>query len=84
MTLRSGGRPSYQMIYREARGVYWNADEGAVESNALTETSEITEIAHRMIDVTSACGIQVLLHPEVKWRNLTMEQIGQIQNAFLE
>ena len=66
LVLGSGGDPSYQFIYREARGVYWNHNAGAFRGTERQKWSIAKWYGH-IVDVCADIGITLVLSGTVEW-----------------
>ncbi|TLU59460.1 hypothetical protein FE810_16960 [Thalassotalea litorea] len=56
LVLASGGKPSYQYIYREASEVYWDSDRKAFKAPSPREWSH-ADWFHHIIKVAAQIGI---------------------------
>ena len=66
LVLDSGGDPSYQHVYREARGVYWNNDVGAFRGTEQINWTFGEWFAH-IVEVCGEIGIALRLGDAVEW-----------------
>jgi len=69
VVLESGGKPSYQLIYREAAEVYWDNDLKAFKSPAPRKWSN-SDWYHHIIKVARNCSISLLLTDKTTWVNV--------------
>ena len=73
LILRSGGKPSYQYIYREAAEVYWDADEKGFKAPAPRTWDHHKWFLHIEQLVASSLGVDLLLTEETGWENVPTE-----------
>ena len=66
LVLSSGGNASYQHVYREARGVYWNNDVGAFRGTEQIEWTFAEWFAH-IVEVCGDIGINLRLGSTIEW-----------------
>ena len=66
LVLGSGGNASYQHVYREARGVYWNNDVGAFRGTERMKWTFAGWFAH-IVEVCGDIGITLYLGRTVEW-----------------
>ena len=66
LVLASGGDESYQHVYREARGVYWDNEKGAFRGTERVKWSVSEWFAH-IVAVCSDIGITLVLSDNVDW-----------------
>jgi len=69
LILKSGGNNSYQYVYREAAGVYWEPDLKGFISTEPKDWSYITWFSH-MIKIVKQVGIDLKLTNQTKWSGL--------------
>ena len=73
------GDPSYQYIYREAAGVYWDGKRKAFKSTPIREWSCSMWFAHIVKVVLAGLGVGLRLGSNVSWINIPDEQKMKIQ-----
>ena len=66
LVLGSGGNASYQHVYREARGVYWNNEAGAFRGTEQIKWTFAEWFAH-IVEVCGDIGITLCLGQAVEW-----------------
>ena len=66
LVLGSDGNASYQHVYREARGVYWNNDVGAFRGTEQIKWTFAEWFAH-IVEVCGDIGITLHLGSTVEW-----------------
>ena len=72
LVLASGGKPSYQYIYREAAEVYWDNERKAFKAPVPREWSHSDWYQH-IIKVTTNIGITLVLTKDTNWVNVPAE-----------
>lgn len=77
--LAGSGQPSYQYVYREARGVYWDGERSAFKFAELGKWSKARTFGH-IVDVCSSCGIKLRLKEEVDYAGLSLDEISGIRD----
>ena len=83
LVLASGGDASYQYIYREARGVYWDNELGAFRGTERVKWTLVEWFAH-IIAVCSDIGVALSLGDAVEWVGVTdkdKQEILALQTA---
>ena len=70
LVVGSGGKPEYQYIYGEARGVCWNKDARGFEGTERIEWSYPEWFAH-IVNVCGDVGVHLRLSEEVEWVNVS-------------
>ncbi len=66
IVLEGDGRPEYQYIYREAKGVYWDDGASAFKGTPRREWSFAKWFRH-ILEVCSDVGVSLRLGPSVEW-----------------
>ena len=82
LALRSGGRPEYQYVYREAKGVYWDHEAGAFKGTPQKEWSFARWFRH-ILEVCGDVGVALHLGPSVEWIAIPTVDRQEIE-AFFE
>lgn len=77
VVLKSGGKPSYQLIYREAAEVSWDNQLKAFKSPAPRKWSH-SDWYHHIIKVTENCDISLVLTDATSWVNIPPETKAEI------
>ncbi|TFV92319.1 hypothetical protein E4K72_19820 [Oxalobacteraceae bacterium OM1] len=67
LVLRSGGKPSYQHVYRGAKGVRWNPADGSFEFQGGAQWSAERSVRHVMGVLRDEIGIEGVLDAEKIW-----------------
>ena len=66
LVLGSGGNASYQYVYRESKGVYWNNDVGAFRGTEQIKWTFAEWFAH-IVEVCGDIGIILRLGKTIEW-----------------
>lgn len=66
LVLGSGGDASYEHVYREARGVYWNNEVGAFRGTEQVKWTFAEWFAH-IVEVCRDIGVTLHLGSTVEW-----------------
>lgn len=72
VVLASGGKPGYQMIYREAAEIYWDNECKGFKAPAPRKWSH-ADWFHHIVKVTGNCSIALKLMDSTKWVNVPNE-----------
>lgn len=78
--LESQGESMYQYVYREAAGVYWDADRNGFKSTQIKEWSCAQWFKQIVGVVRSGLGIELTLGANVIWLNVPEKQKVEIQS----
>lgn len=71
LRLASGGRPSYQYIYRASAGVYWDQEKYAFKLAARANDDYAKCFAHMLKILEDEMGLQLRLSDEATWINIS-------------
>jgi len=77
VVLASGGKPGYELIYREAAEVYWDDERKGFRAPTPKKWSH-SDWFHHIVKVTRACNIKLILTNKTVWVNVpqgTKEEI---------
>jgi hypothetical protein len=66
LVLGSGGNASYQYIYREARGVYWDNNAGGFRGTERVKWTIVEWFAH-IVEVCAGIGVRLELSDTIEW-----------------
>jgi hypothetical protein len=66
LVLGSGGDASYQHVYREASGVYWDNNVGAFKGTERIKGTIVDWFAH-IVEVCGDIGVTLFLASTVEW-----------------
>ena len=80
VTLKSGGKSSYQYIYREAAGVHWYNEISSFSSTEIKEWAIDNWFKH-ILSIVSRIGVSLELADDTQWNELTKDDIDKIRNA---
>ena len=76
------GSPSYQYVYREARGVYWDESQKAFKSASIKEWTVSEWFFHIKNIVKSGLNVALSIDENAEWENISDEEISKITNAL--
>lgn len=79
LRLASGGRPSYQYVYRAAAGVYWDQEREAFKFATGKDGDYTNWFAHILKIVEDEIGLQLRLGEEVTWTNVPDEVKDEVR-----
>jgi hypothetical protein len=79
LRLDSGGKPSYQYIYRAARGTYWDAERQGFKFKGPIDWSYAKWFSHIVEIVHSEFGLKLVLGESVTWENVPEDVRKSIQ-----
>ena len=83
LKLESGGNPSYQYVYREAAGVYWDNDfKGFKSSEAPREWTYADWYKHIVEVAKLGVGVELKCVQNLQWVNVTQDTKDQILNVI--
>jgi len=76
------GDPSYQYVYREAAGVYWDDKLCGFKSTEMKEWSASTWFSHIVSVVEQGLGVKLSLGRDVHWNNVPVADRRAIEERF--
>ncbi len=76
------GNPTYQYIYRESAGVYWDENQKGFKSTLIKEWTISEWFLHIRDLVKSGLGVDLLIDKKVSWNNIPDLEINKIKNAL--
>lgn len=76
------GSPTYQYIYREAAGVYWDENQKGFKSTPIREWTVSQWFLHIKDIVKTGLGVDLLFDKNVSWKNISDSEINKIKNAL--
>ena len=65
-----GGNASYQYVYREAAGVYWDPERKGFRSTVIREWTVPQWFAH-IVETVQYTGITLILRKDIVWGNIS-------------
>lgn len=68
--LETGDNASYQYIYREGRGIYWDPDRRGFKSTELKDWT-VTQWFRHILAIAHEIGITLALSEDVSWENIS-------------
>lgn len=77
----SQGKPTYQYVYREAAGVYWDESRRGFKSTPIKEWSCSKWFLHIVGVVQTGLGVKLRLGKSVTWRNIPDQEKVEIERA---
>ncbi len=75
--LEGEGSPSYQYIYREAAGVYWDPQKHGFRSTELKDWGHAKWFSH-IISVVRSIGIELRLSDDATWSDIPSSEKATI------
>jgi len=81
LALESGGSSSYQHIYREGAGVYWDDKLKGFKSTPIKEWSCEKWFQHIVEVVKSGLNIDLELSDNVTWHGIPNEEKDRLSNS---
>jgi len=76
------GDPSYQYVYREAAGVYWDDEHHGFKSTEMKEWSAASWFSHIVTVVEQGLGVRLSLGRDVRWNNVPAVDRQAIEAQF--
>ena len=76
------GSPTYQYVYRESAGVYWDENQKAFKSTPIKEWTVFDWFFHIKGIVKSGLNLQLSIDEKATWENITDEEKNKIKNAL--
>ena len=73
IVLSSGGKPSYQYIYREAAEVYWDENKKGFKAPSPRKLSHADWFKHIVTVANNGLGISLEITDNTKWVNVSNE-----------
>ena len=74
------GKPTYQHVYREAAGVYWDAVRHGFKSTPIRDWS-CSQWYKQIISVVRYIGVDLVLADYVTWAGVSEDEKAKIQRA---
>jgi hypothetical protein len=76
------GNPSYQYVYREAAGVYWDEKEKGFKSTPLREWTISKWFFHIKDIVKIGLNVDLEMNGNITWENIPITEQEKIKNAL--
>ena len=76
------GNPSYQYVYREAAGVYWDENEKGFKSTPLRDWTVSKWFFHIKDIVNTALNLNLEMDNNITWENIPTDEQEKIKNAL--
>lgn len=83
--IEGDGDPSYQYVYREAAGVYWDSSRKGFKSTELKNWTAPQWFAH-ILDIVLYVGVELEMGEKITWKDVseadkTLMLSGEVQNS---
>ena len=75
------GNPSYQYVYREAAGVYWDQDQIGFKSTPLGEWTISKWFFHIKAVVKEGLNVDLKIYNNVTWENISIAEQKEKKRA---
>ena len=75
------GHPSYQYVYREAAGVYWDNEQHGFKSTPMSDWSCSQWFAHIIAIAKSGAVVNLTLGKDVQWQDIPESEKNAILNG---
>jgi hypothetical protein len=72
--IKGQGNPSYQYVYREASGVYWDENRKGFKSTPMKKWSRSKWFDHIVKTALASVGVRLKPGSNVSWINISDEQ----------
>ena len=82
LLLEGEGKSSYQYIYREAVGIYWDSSAKAFKSTELKDWSCTKWFTHIVETLKNTMDLKLVLSPDVIWQNVPQLDIDDIRKLY--
>lgn len=76
------GNPSYQYVYREAAGVYWDENEKGFKSTPLRDWTVSKWFFHIKDIVNTGLNLNLEMDNNITWENIPTDEQEKIKNAL--
>lgn len=76
------GSPSFQYVYREAAGVYWDEKEKGFKSTLLSEWTVSKWFFHIKNIVKIGLNLNLEMDNNITWENIPTDEQEKIKNAL--
>jgi len=76
------GNPSYQYVYREAKGVYWDQDQIGFKSTPLGEWTISKWFFHIIAVVKQGLNLDLEMSNNVTWENISIAEQKEIKTRY--
>jgi hypothetical protein len=84
LILKSGGKRSYQYIFREGKGVYWDMELNGFKSTVPTSWT-YPEWFMNIVSTAEICCTPLRLSSDTNWKNIpdsVRDEIISVMNAY--
>lgn len=79
LKLESGGNPTYQHIYREAAGVYWDSAQKGFRSTSIEKWTCEQWFKHVVSVVKSGLNVELKLSDNTTWHGVPEEEVEMLR-----
>ena len=76
------GNPSYQYVYREAAGVYWDEKQKGFKSTPLREWTISRWFLHIKDIVENSLNVALQMDKNITWEDIPTDEKEKIKNAL--
>ncbi|HYD78557.1 MAG TPA: hypothetical protein VEC06_02015 [Paucimonas sp.] len=83
LQLESGGKPSYQYVYRAATGVYWDPDRKTFKFSTQKDGKYAQWFEHIVKVVRDEMNVDLQLGENTTWKHFPNEDRDAIQRAAI-
>ncbi|MGQ1908811.1 hypothetical protein ACT3CE_03380 [Marinifilum sp. RC60d5] len=82
LKISGNGNPTYQYVYREAAGVYWDDNEKGFKSTPIKEWTASKWFLQISSIVKSCLGVDLVIDEKTRWNKISDTAINEIKNAY--
>lgn len=79
LKLKSDGNPTYQHIYREAAGVYWDSVQKGFRSTSMEKWTCEQWFKHIVSVVKSGLNVELKLFENTTWHGVPEEEVERLR-----
>jgi hypothetical protein len=83
LQLESGGKPSYQYVYRAAAGVHWDPDRKAFRLSTRNDGRYVQWFKHIVKIARDEMNLDLQLAEDATWTNIPEEERDAIQRSAI-
>ena len=81
LLIEGNGKPTYQYVYREAAGVYWDNELHAFKSTPMKSWSCVQWFS-QIVDVAKAVNVELCLSKSAQWQGVPLEEQHEIVKTY--
>jgi hypothetical protein len=82
LKILGNGNPTYQYVYREAAGVYWDDKEKGFKSTPIKEWTVSKWFLQISSIVKSCLSVDLVIDEKTRWNKISDTDINEIKNAL--